>query len=421
MFESYLLSFINLYISKYYLIIFYLLNKLLNYSNISDFYYYCIFGFLFIIICLNYIFFDTTSKKNNNLINKIKNSKMSNQSKKYFLSICNFLNDNNDPSERLSTEKWINEWLSIPHQIYSDDIIKNTDTKKIVKSLQQFQEKLDKIIYGQEKAKEQFLLFKAKQLTKPNSLGSAIAIEGPPGIGKTSLIEKGISVAMGRPFIFISLGGISDGSYLEGHNRAYVNSSYGQITKALIESKSMDPIIYFDELDKVSKTSKGDEIMNILIHITDISQNSHYVDKYFKQPLDLSKILFVFSYNNPHYVDPILLNRLSVIKMSGYNKKEKINIIENYILPDMISNFGILPNDIRINSEGLEYIINNVELEPGMRSVKKKIEFLVSKINLLRLNKNLKLKINSEIKYIKLPIILSKEFIKIIDVRKNEM
>ena len=138
----------------------------------------------------------------------------------------------------------------------------------------------------------------AQQIRNPSCQGGVIALYGPPGTGKTELIKKGIAKAMDKPFIFISLGGAQDSSYLDGHSFTYEGSIYGRIAQALIDAKCMNPIIYFDELDKVSNTDKGQEIINVLIHLTDYTQNSHFMDDYMDGiVVDLSRATFIFSFN----------------------------------------------------------------------------------------------------------------------------
>ena len=146
--------------------------------------------------------------------------------------------------------------------------------------------------------------------------GYAFGFEGPPGTGKTTLAKRGISKCLidyegnTRPFAFIALGGSSNGSTLEGHNYTYVGSTYGRIVDILMETKCMNPIIYIDELDKISKTEHGKEIVGILTHLTDTTQNDTWCDKYFSGvKLDLSRVLFIFSYNDPSLIDKILLDR----------------------------------------------------------------------------------------------------------------
>ena len=180
--------------------------------------------------------------------------------------------------------------------------------------------------------------------------GYSFGFEGPPGVGKTSLANEGITKCLkdkdgnNRPFSFIAIGGSSNGSTLQGHNYTYVGSTWGKIVDILIESKCMNPIIFIDELDKVSNSENGKEIIGILTHLIDSTQNYKYQDKYFSGiDLNLSKALFVFSYNDPSKIDKILLDRIHRIKFKPLTLKEKIVISKNYILPKITRNLSMKP------------------------------------------------------------------------------
>ena len=147
--------------------------------------------------------------------------------------------------------------------------------------MEKAQEQLDGAVYGLEDAKMQIMQMMGQWISNPHSVGTAIAIHGPMGTGKTTLVKEGISKVLNRPFTFIALGGATDSSFLEGHSYTYEGSSWGKIVDILIQSKCMNPVIYFDELDKISDTPKGEEIVGILTHLTDITQNPQYHDKYF--------------------------------------------------------------------------------------------------------------------------------------------
>ena len=247
---------------------------------------------------------------------------------------------------------------------------------------------LDEAVYHQDEAKLQIKRIIA-QWINGEMKGYCFGFEGPPGTGKTSLAKKGISRCLTdndgneRPFAFIALGGSSNGSTLEGHSYTYVGSTWGRIVDILMETKCMNPIIYIDELDKVSKTENGKEIIGILTHLTDPSQNDEFTDKYFSGiKLDLSKVLFIFSYNDFSLIDPILADRIHRVKFQKLNKYEKIHIVNNYILPELLETIGFSNKDIIFPKKVLEHIINSYTQEAGVRKLKEKIFEIVREINL---------------------------------------
>jgi ATP-dependent Lon protease len=224
-------------------------------------------------------------------------------------------------------------------------------------------------------------------ITNPAAIGTAIAIHGPPGTGKTSLVKEGISKILNRPFAFIALGGATDSSFLEGHSYTYEGSMWGKIVQILIDSKCMNPVIYFDELDKISDTPKGEEIAGILTHLTDTSQNSQFHDKYFAEvDFDLSKCLFIFSYNDESKVNPILKDRMYRIMTKGYDQKQKTVISNNYLLPRIREQVKFTEDDIIIPQETIHHIIDeHCNKEDGVRNLKRCMEIIYTKLNLYRL------------------------------------
>ena len=269
---------------------------------------------------------------------------------------------------------------------------------------------LDDAVYHQEEAKIQIKRIIA-QWINGEMKGYCFGFEGPPGTGKTSLAKKGISKCLRdndggeRPFAFIALGGSSNGATIEGHSYTYVGSTWGRIVDILMETKCMNPIIYIDELDKVSKTENGKEIIGILTHLTDPSQNDEYVDKYFSGiKLDLSKVLFIFSYNDYSLLDPILADRIHRVKFQKLNKYEKVHIVNNYILPELLETIGFNKDDIIFSKKILEYIITSYTQEAGVRKLREKIFEIVREINLRYL-------MDSEDKKITIPLKVSIEFI----------
>jgi ATP-dependent Lon protease len=248
---------------------------------------------------------------------------------------------------------------------------------------------LDQAVYGLNDAKLQIMQMVGQWISNPAAMGSAIAIKGPMGTGKTSLVKEGISKILGRDFAFIALGGATDSSFLEGHSYTYEGSTWGKIVEIIIQCGSMNPVIYFDELDKISETAKGEEIVGILTHLTDTSQNSQFHDRYFAEiDFDLSKCLFIFSYNDESKVNPILLDRMYRINTSGYNKKDKTQIAQKYLIPKICEEVGFRQGDIAIPDSVIEHIVENyTEKEEGVRNLKRCLEVVHRKLNLYRLIK----------------------------------
>jgi hypothetical protein len=205
----------------------------------------------------------------------------------------------------------------------------------------------------------------------------------------TNLVKEGISKILNRPFAFIALGGATDSSFLEGHGYTYEGSTWGKIVQILIESQCMNPVIYFDELDKISETPRGEEIAGILTHLTDTTQNSQFHDKYFTEiNFDLSKCLFIFSYNDEKKVNPILRDRMYRIKTKGYIPKEKTIIANNYLLPKIREQVRFNEGEIYIANDVLAHIVDNhCNKEDGVRNLKRCLEIIYTKLNLYRLMK----------------------------------
>lgn len=247
--------------------------------------------------------------------------------------------------------------------------------------------RLDTAVYGLNDAKMQIMQMVGQWIANPAAIGTAVAIHGPPGTGKTSLVKEGISKILGRDFAFIALGGATDSSFLEGHSYTYEGSMWGKIVDILIRCKSSNPVIYFDELDKISETSKGEEIVGILTHLTDTSQNSQFHDKYFSEvAFDLSKCLFIFSYNDESRVNPVLLDRMYKIRTTGYGTKDKTFIAQNHLIPRIRSEVAFAEGDIVIPDSVIEYLVeNHTHKEAGVRNLKRCLEIIYTKLNLYRL------------------------------------
>jgi ATP-dependent Lon protease len=282
--------------------------------------------------------------------------------------------------------------MKIPFGVHKNLSISMNDGLEVCNEFMQNAKKtLDECVYGLDDAKMQIMQMLGQWLANPGALGTAIAIKGPPGTGKTTLVKDGISKILGREFTFIALGGTGDSSFLEGHSYTYEGSTWGKIVQILIDSKCMNPVIYFDELDKISDTARGQEIVGILTHLTDTSQNSQFHDKYFSEiDFDLSKCLFIFSYNDENLVNPILKDRMYRIQTAGYDSKEKTVIAKNYLLPKIREQVNFNDTDIIIPEDTIQYIIGKqgfTKGEDGVRNLKRCLEVIHTKLNLFRLVK----------------------------------
>jgi ATP-dependent Lon protease len=292
--------------------------------------------------------------------------------------------------EYYKIKNWVDTFMRIPFGKYQTLPVNiDNGVEQCHDFMENAKKTLDAAVYGLNDAKMQIMQMMGQLITNPSSIGTAIAIQGPMGTGKTTLVKEGISKILNRPFAFIALGGATDSSFLEGHSYTYEGSTWGKIVQILVDSKCMNPVIYFDELDKISDTPKGEEIAGILTHLTDTSQNSQYHDKYFAEvDFDLSKCLFIFSYNDESKVNPILRDRMYRIHTKGYDKKQKTIISNNHLLPKIREQVKFSESEIIIPDETLHYIMeNHCNKEDGVRNMKRCLEIIYTKLNLYRLMK----------------------------------
>jgi ATP-dependent Lon protease len=292
--------------------------------------------------------------------------------------------------EYCKIKNWIDTFMQIPFgKTEKLPICIEDGIDKCHEFMENAQKTLDNAVYGLNDAKMQIMQILGQLVMNPSSIGTAIAIHGPPGSGKTSLVKEGISKILNRPFAFIALGGATDSSFLEGHSYTYEGSTWGKIVQILIDSKSMNPVIYFDELDKISETPKGEEIASILTHLTDTTQNSQFHDKYFSEiDFDLSKCIFIFSYNDESKVNPILKDRMYRISTKGYDIQQKTIICNQYLLPSIRKQVAFDEGMVLIPDNTIKHIIENYCMnENGVRNLKRCMEIIHTKLNLFRLMK----------------------------------
>jgi ATP-dependent Lon protease len=320
-------------------------------------------------------------------------------------SYITYLNDKihvSDSLEQLKNKTITYRLLNDIDDIYYDLI---DEKNKINNEKQEYMNKVDKIlddaVYGHVESKREIKRLVAQWMGGKME-GAIIGFHGPPGVGKTCFAKKGIAKCLfdtngnPRPFCIFQLGGATDGSILEGHSYTYVGAKPGRLVEFLQETKCMNPIIYFDELDKVSETDKGKEIIDILIHLTDKSQNSTLFDKYFSGiELDFSKCIIIFSYNDASKVNRILRDRITEIKINPLKKNEKLYITKNYTFKEISNelNFNCVMSD-----ELIEYVIDTYTFEAGIRKLNEKFYQIFREINLRVLeNPYLNFEINKDL------------------------
>lgn len=328
--------------------------------------------------------------------------------------------NNNEYYKQLTYVKCI---LQYPWSCNEDDAFYSNlqkNKKERIKFLENAKNCMYKLSYGHKTIKSSLLEIIGKWISNPQCNGNVLSFVGPPGVGKT-LLAKNIGSALNIPFVQITLGGQNDGELLYGHGYTYSGSQPGMIIRKMIEAGKSRCILYFDELDKaVSKHGNVNEIMSILIHLTDPNMNNNFQDRFF-QGIDfpLHKVIMVFSYNDSSLIDPILLDRFKEIKVKSYTTNDKINIVKDFILPELLKNIGFPEKSISISDEDIEFILDNYTLESGVRGIKRKVEDIIMRLNIERLyNKGLFSKYDFFSNFTKTKkIIVSRE--KIIEILKK--
>jgi hypothetical protein len=274
---------------------------------------------------------------------------------------------------------WLKTVLNLPFKKYKPFPIKvNDDVKDINDFFENVKNKLDANIHGLEYVKEEILEFLARKITNPQSKGHVLALQGSAGVGKTKIL-KSLAEALELPFYQINCGGLNDVSVLTGHSETYVGAKPGKFVEILENAGCMNPILYLDEIDKISD-HKGKEINGVLTHILDEEQNDKFQDNYLSNiNIDMSKVFFVVAFNDISKVDPIVLDRMKIIQIKNPSIDDKIIIARDKMIPELCKSFK---RDIFIDDSDIEYIINNkIPNEDGVRQMKKTLEKLFNKLN----------------------------------------
>lgn len=327
--------------------------------------------------------------------------------------------------EYYKLKEWLDSLMRVPFGKYYEMEVKIPSEKDSKKKIElannnisnymfSIQKQLDSAVYGHDEAKNVILELIGQWITNPDAIPQVIALQGPPGNGKTSLAKEGIAKALNRPFRMISLGGATDSSYLDGFGFTFEGSMPGRIVSILQETQCMNPVVFFDELDKVSDSSKGHEIIGALTHLTDPTQNHEWHDKYFSGiDFDLSKALFIFSFNDENSIHPVLKDRIRIIRTKGHDTKSKLVIAKDYMIPRIMDNIKMKNENIIFDSKVLEHIISTyTNNEKGVRKLKQCLESIIMKINIISLIKKGNIEkekpnIKFDIKDFKLPITIT--------------
>ena len=253
---------------------------------------------------------------------------------------------------------WI---LDIPWTHSTQDNLEIASVRKV----------LDEDHYGLEKVKKRILEYLAVRKLKQDKKGPILCLIGPPGVGKTSL-GRSIARALGRKFHRVSLGGVHDEAAIRGHRRTYVGALPGQIIQGMKKSQTINPIFMMDEVDKIGHDFRGDPSA-ALLEVLDPEQNNTFADHYLEIPYDLSHVMFVATANVADPIPPPLRDRMEILEIPGYTRREKLAIARQHLLPKQLSEHGLTPEQLEVTDKALEQIIDHYTREAGVRSLERQV------------------------------------------------
>jgi len=280
--------------------------------------------------------------------------------------------------------QWMEAIMRIPFGKYKSLPVNASSPREDIKTiLEATKVNLDNRVYGHHDVKDHIVRILAQWISNPNGKGIVIGIHGPPGIGKTCLTKDGICNSLDLPFVFIPLGGMCDKTELVGSSYVYEGARWGKIIDSIMKCGYMNPVFFFDELDKVSETKHGEEVSHILMQLTDASQNDKFHDVYFSDfAFDLSRSIIIFSYNDETLINPILRDRMIKIETKGYKTNDKVCIAQKHLIPSILQDFNMPSDKIVFKDDILKMIIDVANEESGVRNMKRALHDIISNLHL---------------------------------------
>ena len=295
-----------------------------------------------------------------------KNKKWNNEIKVHFeKELAKLQRMNPQVSEYSVQRNYLDLILDLPWNEYSKDKFDLNRAKKI----------LDRDHFGLDDVKKRIIEYLAVLKLRNDMKSPILCLQGPPGVGKTSL-GKSIAEAIGRKYVRISLGGLRDEAEIRGHRKTYIGAMPGRIIQNIKKAKTSNPVFVLDEIDKLTSSNVGDP-SSAMLEVLDPEQNNEFYDNYLEKGFDLSKVMFIATSNNISNIQPALLDRMEVINVSGYTTEDKIQIVKKFLLPKQIKEHGLKSKDLKLGVRVMESIIEGYTRESGVRGLEKNIAKIV--------------------------------------------